>query len=97
MSFTPSSFGFELSNREIATLFYLSLLLGAVVVWEKTRRHVFGVVRAFLAPQLIQVWLLMSLYVAALCLASRLAEFLGMAQSQIDLALVANCRIYVHP
>lgn len=65
MSFTPASFGFDLSNREIATLIYLGLLLAAVLLWKKARPLALDVVRAFFVPKLTQVWLLMSLYVAA--------------------------------
>ena len=65
MSFTLASFGFDLSNREIAALVYLGLLLAAVFVWKKGRPLVFDVVRAFLMPKLALLWLLMSLYVVA--------------------------------
>ncbi|WP_199224854.1 hypothetical protein [Falsochrobactrum shanghaiense] len=65
MSFTLASFGFDLSNREIAALVYLSLLLAAVLLWKKGRFLAFNVVRAFLMPKLALLWLLMSLYVAA--------------------------------
>ncbi|MDO5641153.1 MAG: hypothetical protein Q4G26_02020 [Paracoccus sp. (in: a-proteobacteria)] len=65
MSFTLANFGFDLSNREIAALVYLSLLLAAVVLWKKGRPLAFNVVRAFLMPKLALLWLLMSLYVAA--------------------------------
>lgn len=65
MSFTLASFGFDLSNREIAALVYLSLILAAVLLWKKGRPLAFDVVRAFLMPKLALLWLLMSLYVAA--------------------------------
>lgn len=65
MSFTLANFGFDLSNREIAVLFYLSILLAAVLFWKKGLSLAFSVVRAFLMPKLAQLWLLMSLYVAA--------------------------------
>lgn len=65
MSFTSANLGFDLSNREIATLFYLGLLLSAVLLWKEGRRAALGVARAFFAPKLAQIWLLMSLYVAA--------------------------------
>lgn len=64
MIFAPSNFGFDLNNREIATLIYFSLLLAAVLLWEKGRSSALDVVRAFFAWKLAQVWLLMSLYVA---------------------------------
>ncbi|MFD1881373.1 hypothetical protein [Paracoccus pacificus] len=60
-----ASFGFDLSNREIAVLFYLFLLLAAVLLWKTGRPLAFNVVRAFFMPKLAQLWLLMSLYVAA--------------------------------
>lgn len=65
MSFTPVSFGFDLSNREIATLIYLGLLLAALLLWKKGRPLALDVTRAFFVPKLAQIWLLMSLYVAA--------------------------------
>lgn len=65
MSFTLASFGFNLSNREIATLFYLGLLLSAVLLWKKGRPLAAKVVRAFFMPKLALIWLLMSLYVTA--------------------------------
>lgn len=65
MSFALASFGFDLSNREIAALVYLSLLLAVVLLWKKGRPLAFDVVRAFLMPKLALLWLLMSLYVAA--------------------------------
>jgi hypothetical protein len=61
----PANFGFDLSNREIATLIYLGLLLAAVLLWKKGRPLALGLLRAFFVPKLAQVWLLMSLYVAA--------------------------------
>lgn len=64
MSFAPSNFGFDLNNREIATLIYLGIFIIGVLLWIKGRPNAFGVVRAFLEPKLVQVWLLMSLYVA---------------------------------
>ncbi|WP_102784210.1 hypothetical protein [Thalassospira sp. GB04J01] len=65
MPFTAADFGFDLSNREIATLIYLGLLLAAVLLWKKGRPNALKVVRAFFAPKIAPVWLLMSLYVAA--------------------------------
>lgn len=65
MSFTPANLGFDLSNREIATMIYLGLLVAASLLWKKGRPQALGVVRAFFVPKLAQVWLLMSLYVAA--------------------------------
>jgi hypothetical protein len=65
MSFTLANFGFDLNNREIATLIYFALLLGAVIFWKKGRPLALDVVRAFFFPKLALIWLLMSLYVAA--------------------------------
>ncbi|WP_432284183.1 hypothetical protein SLT36_20570 [Aminobacter sp. BA135] len=65
MSFTLANFGFDLSNREIATLIYLGLLLAAVIFWKKGRPLAHDVVRAFFFPKLALIWLSMSLYVAA--------------------------------
>ncbi|WP_185961478.1 hypothetical protein [Telmatospirillum sp. J64-1] len=65
MSFTLASFGFGLSNREIATLVYLGLLLITVLLWKNGRPLAFNVIRAFFMPKLVLLWLLMSLYVAA--------------------------------
>ncbi|MCF3935857.1 hypothetical protein L1787_20920 [Acuticoccus sp. M5D2P5] len=65
MPFTLASFGFDLSNREIAALVYLLTLLAAVLLWKERRSLAFDVVRAFLMPKLALLWLLMSLYVAA--------------------------------
>lgn len=65
MSSTPSGLGFNLNNREIATLISLGILLTAVLLWKKGRPAALSVVRAFLTPKLAQVWLLMSIYVAA--------------------------------
>jgi hypothetical protein len=64
MSFTPSDLGFDLNNREIATLIYLAIPLIALLLWQKGRLAVFGVVRSFFQPRLALVWLHMSLYVA---------------------------------
>jgi len=65
MSFTLASFGLDLSNREIAAIVYLGLLLAAVLPWKKGRPLAFNVVRAFFMPKLALIWLLMSFYVAA--------------------------------
>ena len=64
MSFTSANFGFDLSNREIATLTYLCLLLATILMWKEVRPLAFNIVQAFFAPKLAQIWLLMSIYVA---------------------------------
>ena len=63
MFFTPSEFGFDLNNREIATLTYLAILLVSLLLWKKGRHAAFGVVRSFFQPKLVLIWLQMSLYV----------------------------------
>lgn len=65
MSFTPASFGFDLNNREVATLIYFVMLLAFVLAWKKGRSLAFNIVCAFFAKRLVLVWLLMTLYVAA--------------------------------
>lgn len=65
MSLTPSTFGFDLNNREISTLIYLSILLIGLLLWQKGRVGAFDIVRNFFHPRLAIVWLHMSLYVAA--------------------------------
>lgn len=65
MPFTSANLGFDLNNREIATLIYLGLLVVASLWWKKGFPLVLDVVRACFAPRLVQAWLLMSLYVAA--------------------------------
>ncbi|MBP6020038.1 MAG: hypothetical protein KA735_11140 [Burkholderiaceae bacterium] len=64
MSFTLTSFGFDLSNREIATLIYSGLILAAVLLRKNGRPLALNAARAFFAPKLALIWLLMSLYVA---------------------------------
>ncbi|WP_313500980.1 hypothetical protein [Stutzerimonas nitrititolerans] len=65
MFFTPASFGFDLNNREISTLIYLGLVLACVLLWKEGRPLVTNLARAFFAPRLALIWLLMSLYVVA--------------------------------
>lgn len=65
MSLTSANFGIDLSDREIAYLIYLGLVLVAVSIWKKGRPLALGVVRAFFAPKLTQAWLMMSLYLAS--------------------------------
>ena len=62
---TSANLGFDLNDREIATIIYLGVLLAAVLLWKKGRSLAFNVVRAFFVPKLAQVWMLMSLYLAA--------------------------------
>ncbi|MES1946230.1 putative inner membrane protein [Salinisphaera sp. C84B14] len=64
MSVTAAEFGFDLSNRETATLIYLGLLLAGLLLWTKTRPLALNLVKTFFAPKLTKVWLVMSLYVA---------------------------------
>lgn len=65
MSLTFAELGFDLNNREIATLFYLGLALAAVLIPKNMRPHAFNVMRTFFMPKLALLWLLMSVYVAA--------------------------------
>lgn len=65
INFSPSDFGFDLNNREISALVYLSIFLVSVLWWKAGRLALLDVVRSFLAPKLLQVWLLMSIYVTA--------------------------------
>lgn len=65
MALSPASFGFDLNNREIATLVYLGLFLAVILLWKKGRPLALNVVRAFFSPKLALIWLLMSLYVAS--------------------------------
>lgn len=65
MPFTPADFGFDLNNREISALIYSGILLILILFWKKGRRPALDIVRAFFMPDLAQIWLLMSLYVAA--------------------------------
>lgn len=60
-----TSFGFDLNNREIATLFYLVVIVVVVFLWEQGRSLALNVVRAFFAPKLVTIWLLMTFYVGA--------------------------------
>lgn len=62
---TLSRYGFDLSNREVAILILVSLLLLAVLLTKKGRPLAFSVVRAFFVPKLALIWLAMSLYVVA--------------------------------
>lgn len=66
---TLASFGFDLSNREIAAIIYLSLLITFVLLRKKIRLPALNILRSFFAPNLTRIWLLMSLYVvASVCL-----------------------------
>lgn len=61
--FDPSAFGFDLSNREIATLIYIALFLAWALSRADLRKALGSVVRNFFAPQLARIWAIMSLYV----------------------------------
>ena len=63
LPFDPGDFGFDLSNREIAALGYTTAFLAwAAIV---TRRSVEPLLRAFLAPKILAVFVAMTLYVVA--------------------------------
>ncbi|MBD9390249.1 hypothetical protein IB237_23905 [Agrobacterium sp. AGB01] len=57
-----SSFGFDLNNREIATLSYLALL-PVIAIYKGFVTSLGDVARAFFNPKFAAVWLIMSLYV----------------------------------
>ncbi|CUX55765.1 putative inner membrane protein [Agrobacterium tumefaciens str. CFBP 5621] len=59
-----TTFGFDLNNREVATLVYFGFFLAFVVFWKKGRPLALDVIRAFFSPKLALIWVLMSLYVA---------------------------------
>lgn len=63
LPFDPGDFGFDLSNREIAALGYTTAFFAwAAIV---TRRSVGPLLRAFLAPKILAVFVAMTLYVVA--------------------------------
>jgi hypothetical protein len=55
----------ELNNREIATLFWLTLLVVGAFAWPATRSSAFGVIKAFFRRPLLIVFAAAALYVAA--------------------------------
>ena len=65
MMLASAAFGFDLNNREIATLIYVGFFLIALMFWKKGLPLVLDVVRTFFSLKLIPIWVLMSLYVAS--------------------------------
>lgn len=61
----PAAFGFDLNNREIASLIYIAALLVVLVVWKKGRDGLWAIIKAFFQPKLATIFLAMSLYVGA--------------------------------
>lgn len=62
------TFGFDLNNREIASLIYIGLAVAGLLLWSRMRASLGGVVRAAFHPKLTLIYLAMSVYVA-LCTA----------------------------
>lgn len=60
----PAAFGFDLNNREIASLIYIAALLLILILWKKGRDGLCAIIRAFFQPKLATIFLIMSLYVA---------------------------------
>lgn len=58
------AFGFDLNNREIATLIYIALIALVLLLWPRMRGSLGRLVTAALHPKLTAVYLVMSLYVA---------------------------------
>jgi len=61
----PAAFGFDLNNREIASLIYIAALLLILILWKKGRDGLWAIIKAFFQPKLATIFLIMSLYVAA--------------------------------
>ncbi|MBX9466702.1 MAG: hypothetical protein KL839_01975 [Rhizobium sp.] len=62
MNLDISQFGFELNNREIATLLYILGALSAAFCWKATRDSFLDFMIAFFGRKPIILWLSMSLY-----------------------------------
>ena len=62
------AFGFDLNNREIATLIYIALTVLALLLWPRMRGSLGRLVKAAFHRKLTAIYLAMSLYVA-LCTA----------------------------
>lgn len=57
-----ADFGFDLENRELATLIYLVIIMAAVMIWGKSKRHLGPLLRAFFSPALTKIWAAMTVY-----------------------------------
>lgn len=90
MSLTPATFGFDLNNREIATLIYFFVLAGCRNVWEArtASRACCGACILF-SKVAINLGAHDSLH-RRLCLVARVVETMGLAQSQVDTAVVVD-------
>lgn len=78
MSFDPEQYGFDLSNREIASLVYLAIIVVALSFWKRGHKSLLAVIRACFAPKLVLVWVTMTLYVVAcVCLLAWLTLWAG--------------------
>lgn len=53
-----SNFGFDLDNREITSLFWIGVIVSAILFWKQGRNALANVVKAFFAPALSKIWLL---------------------------------------
>jgi hypothetical protein len=60
-----ADFGFDLNNREIASLFWIGVIVFAILLWKQGRDSLGHVVKALFAPALSKIWLLMTAYTAA--------------------------------
>ena len=59
---TPSDFGFDLKNRELAALIWLGVIAAALALWKRTGPTLGGVIRAFFAWKLQVIFALMTIY-----------------------------------
>lgn len=60
-----ADFGFDLNNREMASLFWIGVIVSAILFWKQGRNALASIVKAFFAPALSKIWLLMTAYTAA--------------------------------
>lgn len=62
---SPADFGFDLNNREIASLILIGAAIGALLAWKDGRKHLKPVLTSFFAPKLSQLWGVMTAYTVA--------------------------------
>lgn len=60
-----ANFGFDLENRELATLIYLVIIIAGVMMWGKSRQHLGPLLNAFFSPALTKIWAAMTAYTIA--------------------------------
>lgn len=60
-----ANFGFDLENRELATLIYLVIIIAGVMMWGKSRQHLGPLLKAFFSPALTKIWAAMTAYTIA--------------------------------